>query len=168
MALLEWTDAMAVEMPAMDQTHQEFVALLNALESASDEALIDRYVALLAHTDAHFAREDAWMQATGFAASNCHSMQHKIVMDVLREGEKRGRAGDLEVLRVIARELAQWFPQHTDAMDAALAQHLLRTGFDPATGSVTRPEALPRAALHGCGGASCTDPEDLAPAGLSA
>lgn len=168
MALLEWTDAMAVDVPAMDATHQEFVVLLQALEAATDGELIDRYVELLTHTDAHFAREDAWMQATGFAASNCHSLQHKVVMDVLREGERRGRAGDLDVLRVIARELAQWFPQHTDAMDAALAQHLRRTGFDPATGALAHPEALPRAELHGCGGATCTDPEELAPAAAGA
>ena len=88
MALLEWTDAMAVDVPAMDATHQEFVVLLQALEAATDGELIDRYVELLTHTDVHFAREDAWMLATGFAASNCHSLQHKMVIDVLRDGER--------------------------------------------------------------------------------
>lgn len=157
MPLLEWSDALAVNMAAMDTTHREFVDLLETVHSAGDDTLLDEWTALVNHTDAHFSREDAWMQATGFAASNCHSMQHKMVLDVLREGERRGREGDLAVLRVIARELAVWFPQHAEAMDAALAQHLLNTGFDPATGVLGRPEALPRETIHGCGGASCSD-----------
>ena len=50
-----------------------------------------------------------------------------------------------------------WFPQHAQAMDAPLAQHLQRIGYDTATGVVGRPEALPEDLIHGCGGATCSD-----------
>ena len=36
----------------------------------------------------------------------------------------------------MASELALWFPQHAQSMDASLALHLRRVGFDPATGVV--------------------------------
>ena len=68
----------------------------------------------------------------------------------MREG---GAQGDLRVLRTMAEELTVWFPQHTDSMDAALAAHLRRVGFDPATGVVHQPAALPAEPIHGCGGA---------------
>jgi hypothetical protein len=52
------------------------------------------------------------------------------------------------------RELAIWFPQHAQSMDAALALHLRSVGFDAATGQVARPADLPPERIQGCGG-SC-------------
>ena len=129
---LEWSDALALELPAMDQTHREFVDLLAAVNAASDDDLLDHWTALVEHTDDHFSREDDWMQATRFASSNCHSTQHKIVLQVLREGLKRGQAGELAVVRQMAQELVIWFPHHAQAMDASLALHLRSVGFDTA------------------------------------
>lgn len=154
---LEWSDSLAIGLPAMDQTHHEFVDLLAAVQAASDDALLAQWRALVDHTDDHFTREDRWMQDTRFAASNCHSVQHRVVLQVLREGTSRGEGGDLQVIRQIADELAVWFPQHADAMDAALAQHLQRVGYDTASGTVQRPDALPRDVIHGCGGSTCSD-----------
>ena len=67
MAALQWSEELALDLPQMDHTHQEFVALLQAVESADDAALIGAWEDLVAHTDAHFAQEDRWMQATRFA-----------------------------------------------------------------------------------------------------
>lgn len=153
MAALQWSEELALDLPRMDQTHQEFVALLQAVEGADEAALLPAWQALVEHTDAHFAQEDRWMQATRFAAGNCHSTQHQVVLKIMREGMDRARQGDLQVLRDMAAELAVWFPQHTEAMDASLAQHLRRVGFDPVTGSVQTPDALPADLIHGCGGA---------------
>ena len=43
---------------------------------------------------------------------------------------------------------------------SVLAQHLRSVGFDTATGVVSLPEALPQEAIHGCGGATCSDSKD--------
>lgn len=59
----------------------------------------------------------------------------------------------------MAAELAVWLPSHIDAMDAGLAYHLRQVGFDPATGHIAHPEALPQQPLHGWGGASATGDE---------
>lgn len=157
MAALEWSDALALDLPLMDTTHQEFVDLLAAVEAASDEGLLAAWQALVDHTDQHFGQEDAWMAATRFASGNCHAMQHKVVLQVMREGAARGAQGELGVIRAMAGELAIWFPQHAQAMDAALALHLRRVGFDPATGVVHAPDALPQDLIHGCGGHTCSE-----------
>lgn len=154
---LEWSDALALDLPVMDDTHREFVVLLAQVETAADDALLAHWRALVAHTDDHFGREDQWMQSTRFSSSNCHSVQHKVVLQVMREGIASGEAGELGVVRQMARELAIWFPQHAQSMDAALALHLRRIGYDPVTGTVAMPEALPAEVIHGCGGASCSD-----------
>jgi hemerythrin-like metal-binding protein len=157
---LEWSDALALDMPAMDDTHREFVDLLALAEAAPDDTFMTHWRTLVEHTDDHFSREDQWMQSTRFAASNCHSMQHQIVLQVMREGIKLIDAGDLATVRQMVRDLAIWFPQHAQSMDAALAQHLRSVGFDTATGVVSLPDALPQEAIHGCGGATCSDSKD--------
>ncbi|MFN3438092.1 MAG: hemerythrin domain-containing protein [Acidovorax sp.] len=163
MAQLEWSDALDLDLPLMDDTHREFVDLLAAVDGADDAHLESTWQALVDHTEQHFGQEDAWMAATRFASGNCHSQQHKVVLQVMREGLARAQQGDLKVLRMMASELALWFPQHAQSMDAALALHLRRVGFDAATGMVHAPQALPGALIHGCGGATCSDAAPSAP-----
>lgn len=161
MATLQWSAALELDLPAMDDTHREFVDLLAVVEQADDTALLPAWQALVEHTDQHFGQEDRWMAATRFASGNCHSMQHKVVLQVMREGAERGARGELAVVRGMAAELAPWFSQHAQSMDAALALHLRRVGFDPVTGQLQLPEALPAELIQGCGGA-CSHELDTA------
>ena len=165
MLTLQWTDSLALGLPQMDNTHREFVDLLDQVVNASDDAILPLWHALVEHTDEHFAREDRWMKDTGFASSNCHSTQHQVVLQVMREGERRA---ELAMVRQMADELGIWFPQHAQAMDAALALHLRNVGYDPSTGRVKLPEALPSEAIHGCGGSTCSPEDEPATARASA
>ena len=153
---LAWSEALVLGLEALDQTHLEFVELLGQAEQADDAQLLDRLEALLAHTVDHFGQEDRWMAATAFAPMNCHAMQHRVVLQTLQELLRRGREeGELALVREILPELGRWFAQHAQTLDAGLAAHLQDVGFDPATGSVQRPERLPAQAQQGCGTASC-------------
>lgn len=156
-ASMPWSEDYTLHNPAMDDTHREFVDLLNRVLQSSDAHLPSAWDALVDHTQDHFDREDRWMRATGFSADNCHANQHSIILKILREGTTQARLGALHVPRQMARELTVWFPQHAQAMDASLAAHLQEVGFDTATGTIARPQALPRAAIEGCGGDSCSD-----------
>ena len=154
---LAWSDALSLELDFMDDTHREFVDLLAATELADDDTLTERFAALIAHTEDHFGGEDQWMKDTHFSSSNCHTMQHNVILEVMREGLRRGREdNDLQLVRELARELGIWFPQHAQSMDAALALHLRRVGYDAETGVVHQPDALPEGQIHGCGGATCS------------
>lgn len=157
MPSLQWSDALALDLPLMDDTHREFVELLARVEASDDATLLDAWQTLIAHTNDHFGREDEWMKNTRFASSNCHSMQHEVVLKVMREGLTRGQTGDLATVRQMASELGIWFPQHAQSMDAALALHLRRVGYDPLTGIVSAPQALPADMIHGCGDSCSTD-----------
>lgn len=153
---LAWSEDLVLGLDAIDQTHVEFVELLGRAELAEDAQLLDRLQDLTAHTVDHFGREDEWMQATQFAPQNCHAMQHRVVLQTLEELMRRGREdGELQLVREILPELGKWFTQHAQTMDAGLAVHLASVGFDPATGQLHKPEALPATALEGCGG-SCS------------
>jgi hemerythrin-like metal-binding protein len=152
----KWSDALALGLPLMDDTHEEFFQILAALIAAPDSEVVEHWSELVTHTHAHFAREDQWMKDTGFSSTNCHISQHHAVLEVMRETLARGRAGETTLVRQVAHELGSWFPQHVQGMDAALALHLRGVGYDAATGVVHMPQALPAQALSGCGSAACS------------
>ena len=127
--ILQWDESLSLDLPLMDQTHQEFVELLATVMRSPDDSLLTHWAALIDHTVQHFGQEDEWMQETGFAPGNCHATQHDIVLRVMREGGKRGLAGDLSLVRQMATELGPWFRNHAQTMDAGLALHLRSAGY---------------------------------------
>ena len=156
MPALPWSEGLELGLSFMDTTHKEFIDLLAQAEAADDDTLPAVWEELVAHTADHFGREDEWMLVTGFAQENCHSSHHKVVLQVLRDGLAKAASGDLAPARQMIRELAVWFPQHAQTMDAALALHLRGVGFDPETGEMLEPSAMPVEAISGCGGSSCS------------
>ena len=67
MAQLEWSEALNLDLPLMDDTHREFVDLLAAVDQADDAGLLPRWRALVEHAEQHFGQEDDWMASTRFA-----------------------------------------------------------------------------------------------------
>jgi hemerythrin-like metal-binding protein len=144
MAALVWTDALALQQPRMDDTHREFVDLLAEVEAALQQPTPDTLIASLArfvaHTEAHFAQEDAWMATIGFAPENCHATQHAQVLQLLREVQRRVQDdGNVALVGQLVPALADWFVPHAQNMDGGLAQVMALTGFDPATGTMSNP-----------------------------
>ena len=131
MNTVEWTDALRLDYPPMDDVHHAFVDLLALAQTAPDEALTQAWSAVLDHTVRHFGSEDEWMRRTRFASADNHIMQHKVVLNVMREGLALARAGDHKAVRGMAGELAVWFAKHTQSLDAALALHKRGAGTDP-------------------------------------
>ena len=96
------------------------------------------------------------MVASGFEPENCHTFQHRAVLQEMSECYRRARDdNDYEPLRLAVGELAIWFPQHAQQMDAALAQHLASVGFDEASGRCRETVDADGEAITGCGGGSC-------------
>ncbi|MBS3996864.1 MAG: hemerythrin [Hydrogenophaga sp.] len=126
MNTLKWSDALLLDFEPMDSAHREFVELLGLAEAASDAALPLAWAAVVDHTAEHFGREDEWMRSTRFATAEHHMLQHRVVLNVLREGLALARKGELAAVREMACELGAWFPKHAQSQDAALALHLRR------------------------------------------
>ena len=160
MTALTWSEALALQQPRMDQTHREFIDLLQGLADAQADEQADfapLLAGLQAHTEAHFAQEERWMADIGFAPENCHSFQHAHVLQVLREVQRvLGEDGNTGLVRTLVDELARWFVGHAQMMDAALADLMLERGYDPDTGRMHNPPAPEGQSITGCGGSSCS------------
>jgi hemerythrin len=136
MSALPWSDALALNEPHLDGTHQEFVELLGALErSLERREPAAALQALIAHSEAHFAMEEAWMRAMGFEDGNCHVSQHRQVLEVMRDIHQRiatDPADEVQgYLERLVLGLAEWFPMHAQQMDAALVYAMRELKFEP-------------------------------------
>jgi hemerythrin len=143
MSALNWSEALALQQPQMDDTHREFVSLLAEVEGALDAAPAElgaHFDRFLAHTVEHFAQEDRWMATIGFEPGNCHATQHAQVLQLLHavQGKLRDE-GNTAIVAQLVPALAEWFVPHAQNMDAGLAQVMALTGFDVATGEMRNP-----------------------------
>ena len=142
MSRLIWSDALSLDMPVMDEGRRQLVELLGLAHEANDVSVLGRWRDLIAHTQRVFERENRWMDATGSPSCHIHSTQHKVVLQVMNEGLTAGETGELGPIRLMADELGQWFANHSQSMDAALALHLRRVGYEPATGVLSMPDDI--------------------------
>jgi hemerythrin-like metal-binding protein len=154
--MLDWTAALSMGVARMDDTHEEFVSMLNQLLAAPPNEQLLLYRSFIEHTVAHFAQEERWMLATGFAAENCHAGQHATILETMNAVLEHSEKGDADIIKRMALALAEWFPQHTASMDAGLAQHLKNVGFDSRTKTLADPSAVRPATMSGCGSVSCS------------
>jgi hemerythrin-like metal-binding protein len=132
---LEWSESLALGHAVMDETHREFVELLNRVGAAGAADLLEQLDAFIAHTEAHFSQEEAWMEAMQFPPLGCHRAEHEGVLEIMREVRQRVAAGEPRYGPVLVQAIAEWFPLHAGSMDAMLALTLRETGFDVAAGS---------------------------------
>ncbi len=126
---MEWTDQHLLGYAAMDDTHREFVVLVDALLGCEDRDLPARLEAFERHAVAHFAEEDAWMERTDFPPRDCHVDEHAAVLSSVRQVLELVRQGDIAEGRRLAAALADWFPGHAIHLDSALAHWMVKRSF---------------------------------------
>ncbi len=122
----QWTTALWLDFDPLDNMNRELMARLAQAQAASDAELPQAWADLVAHVAMHFGQEDTWMRETGHGRADAHALEHRVVLNLLREGVGQIRQGELEPVRQMARELGSWFARHTHAFDAGLALHLRR------------------------------------------
>lgn len=129
MPVMEWNDALVLDQGVMDDTHREFIDLLNRLADAQPEdalAVLDEFIA---HTEAHFGQEQKWMEDMAFPPLACHVREHEGVLEISREVRNRLAAGQAKFAQVLAKAVAEWFETHAASMDNVLALYMKEKGY---------------------------------------
>jgi hemerythrin len=131
MPVMEWNEALVLDQGLMDETHREFISLLNRLAEAPESEMLAVLDEFIAHTQAHFSQEQRWMEQMAFTATECHVNDHQGVLQVALEVRKRAAAGETRFGPVLARAVAEWFATHATSMDHVLALYMKEVGFKP-------------------------------------
>lgn len=148
MPALEWSDSLALGHAVMDETHREFVDLLNRVGAAAESEVLARLDEFIAHSEAHFRQEEAWMEAMQFPPLGCHRAEHEGVLEIMREVRRRIAEGEARYGPVLVQAIAEWFPLHAGSMDTVLALYMRETGF-AVEGCPVTPSSAPPAPCRG-------------------
>jgi hemerythrin len=121
-----WTDEFKLGFNPIDDTHQEFVALVQAMLSVGDAEFLAVFYRFADHARRHFEQEKEWMSSGDFHAKACHVEEHDKVLASLRQAQPLIEQGCIDIGRSLAKALAEWFPGHADHMDSALATWMVK------------------------------------------
>lgn len=132
MPVMEWNENLVLDQGVMDDTHREFIELLNRLADAPDGEMLAVLDEFIKHTEVHFAQEQRWMEHMTFPPLTCHVREHDGVLETAHEVRRRVAAGETRFGQVLARAVAEWFGDHAASMDHVLALYMKEKGFDPA------------------------------------
>ncbi|MES9875360.1 MAG: hemerythrin domain-containing protein [Candidatus Sedimenticola sp. 6PFRAG7] len=109
----------------MDDTHREFVDLVNRQEKADKAEFIRLFEELVVHTRHHFEAENSRMKESGFPAINEHMGEHQRVLGEMHRFSVRVEQGNILLARAyVIEQLPAWFSLHAQTMDSALAAHI--------------------------------------------
>ena len=124
--LLTWSENLAMRVEFMDETHREFIDLVNMISHCVDRPqLILLYQQLIEHTQQHFQREEQVMQETQFSAIGEHQADHRRVLNELTGFQRSLHRGRTQLVKSFLNDrLPEWFKLHLATMDAALAAHI--------------------------------------------
>ncbi|MGR8929683.1 MAG: bacteriohemerythrin [Gammaproteobacteria bacterium] len=129
MALIDMAAVSQVGYSAIDSDHQEFVSLINQLDSASNGDFPALFKQLFEHTERHFAMENQLMADYDFPAETEHRGEHVRVLGEFKQFQSRVDKGMIAFGRAFIKErLSQWFLLHITTMDSALAAHMRLVG----------------------------------------
>jgi hemerythrin len=137
----DWCEEYALGHDAMDETHREFVACVDAMLRADNAALGPALEAFAQHARRHFADEDQAMRQTGYGSAGCHIDEHAAVLKSLEEVRAALADRKSHVVRAFARALVDWFPEHARVMDMGLARWLVQRRLGGAPIAI-RPRAV--------------------------
>jgi len=122
-----WGSQLDVGVEAVDRQHRQLVALVDALESATEgsrEAIHSVLKALLTLTRRHFDTEQKLMRESNYLGRVTHEAEHRQLLariERLLEAQASGRAAATNEL---VRSLRPWLRDHVQGLDRALATHL--------------------------------------------
>ena len=121
--LIEWDDnRYLLDVDRMDDTHREFIMLVNELAASSDADFPALFEAFIEHTRQHFEQEEALMRDSQFSAYGEHRDDHQRILGELNQFRKRVDRGIVAFGRnYIVERMPGWFRLHAATMDSALA-----------------------------------------------
>jgi hemerythrin len=114
-----------LQLGEVDDMHQEFAQLVNALADANGNGFVEQFSRLYDHCQAHFAREKELMEASQYAALAEHDSEHQRILGEMKQYQRKVNKGAISFARAYVKDrLPEWFQLHLTTMDSALAHHL--------------------------------------------
>jgi len=125
MTIIEKAAAPIVGYELIDNDHDEFISLLNKLDTADNATFPALFRQLYEQAEQHFDRENQLMLQFSFPGATDHKGEHLRVLGEFKQFKSRVDKGLITFGRSFVKDrLPQWFGLHVTTMDTALATHI--------------------------------------------
>ncbi len=127
---LQWTSALALGVPEIDQQHRELFRRVDQLLEGMLEGERGEVAKLLGflgqYVITHFGAEEELMRARGYPGYADHKAEHDLFLECLARLEEEHRTTGLTSRLVVRvnRQVADWLRDHVYLTDAALGRWL--------------------------------------------
>ena len=127
--LIEWNSNYSVDVPSIDNQHQQLVAIIRRLQEAmldngTRKVLAPLFSDMRQYAKYHFAFEEQLLKEHGYPNLELHRSQHVALAAKLQELEEKYTAGGLKAGAPLMQFLRSWLLDHICANDKDYATFL--------------------------------------------
>ena len=108
----------------MDAKHEEFLLLLQKMQSSSKEDFLPLFKQMITHTQEHFAFEESIMNEYNFYDKHEHFSEHKNLLDEMHYFYEKGKKSPPFAKSYINEYAYEKFKRHVINIDSQLAMFL--------------------------------------------
>lgn len=134
MAIINWSEALSVEITEIDQQHQRLIDLINKLhdsmKAGQGNAKVGEILSeLTAYTRFHFNIEEKYFQQYGYPEHARHKAAHDELTRKVKALEEEHRAGKITITIEVMNFLRDWVSTHILKADKMYAPFLRDRGL---------------------------------------
>jgi hemerythrin len=125
MALVTWSEALAIDLEAIDDQHRHLIDLLNQLFQAviggeSSATIHANLAALIEHTRVHFEAEEHVMEDLAYPGLEIHRAEHESLTGRILGMQSALMAGQVPMTIDTLLFLKYWLVGHMETQDMLL------------------------------------------------
>jgi hemerythrin len=129
--LVEWSDALSIGIPEIDNQHRVLIDLLNQLHAAIREQrgraecgeILER---LIEYTRVHFATEESVMSIFRYPELEAHRQEHQQLIDEVSDLKARYDREQVNVSMELIHFLKVWLQKHIVDSDKKAGQFVVQ------------------------------------------
>ena len=122
MALIQWSDALSVNVAEIDRQHQKLVTMINDLNEAmragkGKDALGKTITELITYAGSHFQLEEKYFAQYGSPETAAHKKEHTDFVQKVTEFKTGFDKGSLGLSLQVMTFLSDWLQKHIKGCD---------------------------------------------------
>lgn len=131
--LIDWSDALSVGVPSIDEQHKKLVEILNRLHDSSvrgtgNEQLKTILDELVQYTISHFAAEERFFDEHDYPDAQAHKESHVALAKQVAAFNAAFQAGDARLSGDLFKFLRSWLNGHIRGTDKLYGPYLCQHG----------------------------------------
>lgn len=134
----KWSSDYSVNIPTIDEQHQELVNILNRLFVAVSRREGSRVIgsifdALMSYTQTHFTLEERLMREANYKDIDSHMLVHKQLIEELEQLSRKYMLEEKPIYFELLSFLRAWLKEHIQGCDTKYSAALQQAGFSTAS-----------------------------------